>query len=631
MKAEALPRPQALPVLVDGIPPTMRAERRWVVWSYEWRAGVAGKPGKWTKVPYVATDPARRASSTDPSTWRSFDDALGAYEDGKCDGIGFVLGDGYVGFDVDGNDAPEYVRLLNTYTERSPGGQGIHCIARGAKLGARCRTGAYELYEEGRYFTVTGQHVVGTPLTVEERTAEIAELESRVFVNVPDDALVARVRTSENFVKLWSGDPSAYGSASEADLAFCGILARATTDRTQIERLWRQSGLWRQDKGGRRPDYVNRTIAKALEGRSLQSGRRITLEPASGIGMRRAVYTWDQRLPLGMLSLILGREGSGKSLLALTIAADLTRGRLAGCHRGQPKGVIVVATEDAWEYVVVPRLRAAGADLTRVFRVNVTTMQYGEVELSLPDDLPALTSNVEQDDVALMLLDPLISRLGKKLDTHVDAEVRQALEPLRAFAEALRLSVLGIIHPNKSQIGIPTDPLNAIMGSRAFSAVSRSTLFLQADPEGTPLYLMHIKNNIGPFAPTLELSISDAVAGFDEDQEEVHAPRIDWGSQHDPDERWQTLLHELRKKEQAAEKPDSARDTAIEFLVRYLDKGPADSTVVIEAGKDAGINKRTMQRAADDMQLAKTWTRDHPPKLFWGLPKPEAQPDAPEI
>jgi hypothetical protein len=247
---------------------------------------------------------------------------------------------------------------------------------------------------------------------------------------------------------------------------------------------WPASKLKDKIRNGR--EYGKERIGGRLHP-SHEASRLLTLQPASEIAMRRAVYLWQQRLPLGMLSLLAGREGLGKSLLSQTIAADLTRGRLSGCHGGSPKGVIIVATEDAWEYVILPRLKAAGADLSRCFRVNVTSTKYGSVEVSLPEDLPALKPLVEQHDVALILLDPIISRLGKKLDTHVDAEVRQALEPLRAFAETLRLSVLGIIHPNKSQTGIPIDPLNAIMGSRAFSAVSRSTLFLQADHGGCPV------------------------------------------------------------------------------------------------------------------------------------------------
>ena len=104
------PRPIPLRVRIDGIPGSLAAERRWVGWNYEWR------DDEWTKAPYIATAPATRASSTDPTMWRTFDDALGANEDGKCDGIGFVLGDGWVGFDSDFGCNPAHVSLLNTYT-----------------------------------------------------------------------------------------------------------------------------------------------------------------------------------------------------------------------------------------------------------------------------------------------------------------------------------------------------------------------------------------------------------------------------------------------------------------------------------------------------------------------------------
>ena len=60
-----------------------------------------------------------------------------------CDGVffGFVLGDGWVGFDADHIDAPEFVALLASYAERSPSGTGVHVIMRGKKPGERCRVG----------------------------------------------------------------------------------------------------------------------------------------------------------------------------------------------------------------------------------------------------------------------------------------------------------------------------------------------------------------------------------------------------------------------------------------------------------------------------------------------------------
>ena len=135
------PSRPAPPILrIESIPKSLRVERRWVIWHYVW----SESKGKWDKPPYIATAPSQNASSTDPGTWRSFNDAVASYEDGKCDGIGFVLGDGWVGFDAD-TEAPEYVLLLSTYTERSPSGRGIHCILRGTKPGPKCRVGPYEI------------------------------------------------------------------------------------------------------------------------------------------------------------------------------------------------------------------------------------------------------------------------------------------------------------------------------------------------------------------------------------------------------------------------------------------------------------------------------------------------------
>ena len=77
-------------------------------------------------------------------------------------------------------------------------------------------------------------------------------------------------------------------------------------------------------------------------------------------------------------------------------------------------------------------------------------------------------------------LDPLISRLDAGLDTHKDAEVRQAHEPIVALAERTGVHITGLIHVNKSGTA---DPLTALMGSRAFAAVARAVLFVMEDPD----------------------------------------------------------------------------------------------------------------------------------------------------
>jgi hypothetical protein len=112
--------------------------------------------------------------------------------------------------------------------------------------------------------------------------------------------------------------------------------------------------------------------------------RSVVLTCAADFKPQRVLWLWDKRLPRGMLALLAGREGLGKSSIALERGARITRGQLEGDLHGVPKSVIVVATEDSWEHTIVPRLMAAGADLKRVFRANVAIQDAGTYELSLP-------------------------------------------------------------------------------------------------------------------------------------------------------------------------------------------------------------------------------------------------------
>jgi putative DNA primase/helicase len=267
-------KPTPLAVIVEGIPEALKQRPRWVTWRYQYRQS------KWTKVPYMATLP-KEASSTDDSTWGTFANALAAYQRGRADGIGFVLGDGWIGFDQDDTLDLSHLQLLNTYTELSPSGQGAHGIARGSKPGPRCRTGQFELYGDGRYFTVTGHRIDGFPAAVEDRTPEIAFLYSRLFGDEPesakrepatsdaqpltnenepettgpgsaddDDTLIARMAGADNgekFVRLWHGQwQGMYPSQSEADSALvCMFVFWLGSDTARIDRLFRRSKLMR--------------------------------------------------------------------------------------------------------------------------------------------------------------------------------------------------------------------------------------------------------------------------------------------------------------------------------------------------------------------------------------------------
>lgn len=340
--------------------------------------------------------------------------------------------------------------------------------------------------------------------------------------------------------------------------------------------------------------------------------REVRLTPASSITVRPVHWLWKDRIALGTLALLGGREGIGKSMVGYTLAADVTCGRLPGERQNQPKSVIVAATEDSWEHTIVPRLIAAGADLDRVFRVDVTTLEGVHTGLSLPRDLAQLRDAVQQVDAALILLDPLMSRLDTKLDSHKDAEVRVALEPLVKLADDTGVAVLGLIHVNKTA---STDPLTMLMASRAFAAVARAVLFMMLDPDDETIHLLgEPKNNLGRIdLPTLTFAI-DSVHVADTDEGPVWTGRVNWLG-----EREQTIREALEASGETAE-TRSATSEATDWLQDHLtSQGGTDESVSIKvAGRRAGHSERTLKRAMQRLKVTVS-SEGFPRKTYWTL------------
>lgn len=341
--------------------------------------------------------------------------------------------------------------------------------------------------------------------------------------------------------------------------------------------------------------------------------RTLSLTAASAVQVRPVRWLWQDRLPLDALSLLGGREGVGKTILADTLAADTTRGRLPGVHEGTPRGVIVAATEDSWEHTIGPRLIAAGADLDRVYRVDVVTSDGVGAALSLPTDLPALQHEITRSDIVLVILDPLLSRLDSKLDTHKDAEVRLALEPLVALAHATNISVLGLIHVNKTA---SNDPLTLLMGSRAFVAVARSVLFVMTDPDDEATRLLgQAKNNLGRTdLPTLTFRIEGAQVAETEEGP-VWTGKLEWTGTSG-----RTITDAV---ESATESSGNrtATSEAADWLKDALTSqgGTADSAAVKAEGKRAGHSLNAIKRARKQLRVVST-SLDFPRRTVWSLP-----------
>lgn len=344
--------------------------------------------------------------------------------------------------------------------------------------------------------------------------------------------------------------------------------------------------------------------------------RHLKLSAASGIVLRRPKWLWDRRLAIGSMGLLAGPEGLGKSTVAYWLAARVTRGELPGEHLGQPRAVLVVATEDAWEYTIAPRLLVAGADLERVFRVEVVESDDTFGSVSLPDDLQDTEEAINETGAALLLLDPLMSRLKDGLDTHRDGDVRRALEPVAALAERTGVMVLGIIHLNK---GSGANVLDRVMASKAFTAVARSVSVVLKDPDdeqgkrrlfGTP------KNNLGPDdLPSLSFTVESA--GYHTDEGPATTGSVVWHGEV------ATSVAEALAR--AGEDPEVRTQTAsaVDFLQEYLAArgGAVDSREVKDAAIRNGCSDRTLHRARTRLKVVSTFVQGAvPPRTVWSLP-----------
>jgi putative DNA primase/helicase len=357
------------------IPAELRDLAQWVVWRYE------DRDGKRTKVPYRPAAPTARASSTDPSTWSTHEDALRAAGTDGVDGIGFVFteGDPYAGADFDhcanGEDINPHVgallRQLDSYAEFSPSGTGLHVIVRATVNGGRNRTGKtpwgaeFENYDRGRFFCMTGRHVPDTPRTVNERQRQLDAVRARMFppqekpaaqhpAPAADDrdllALAGRAKNGADFDALYRGQHS-YGSQSEADLALCNLLAFwCGPDPGRIDGLFRGSGLMRPKWDTTRGEstYGAQTIETALAGRTEFYGEREARNGqhaapdqagpsrvAAMLGEPVDLLSIDTSHPRpwtrgasrimrpGLRSIWFGSRGSGKSIAALILSVQV--------------------------------------------------------------------------------------------------------------------------------------------------------------------------------------------------------------------------------------------------------------------------------------------------------------------
>lgn len=275
-----------------NFPPELIERLQWVCWKH--------KDGR---KPPLNPLTGKLADVNDSATWASFKAASNAYLPNACDGLGFVLakqfeqGADLVGIDFDDcvcgglieDDVLFWIKRLDSYTEYSPSGKGIHIFVRGCLPMEGRKSSKIEMYSDRRFFTVTGDRVSLTSGTIRWAQREIFALHRQAFplahlsetctpANRPnrdtidsDQDLMMKMFNSRSGAKihaLWHGDLSGHGGDwSRADLALVRHLTYWTRDNPEwVDRLFRQSKLMRPkwDEGRGDLTYGQRTIKRVF-------------------------------------------------------------------------------------------------------------------------------------------------------------------------------------------------------------------------------------------------------------------------------------------------------------------------------------------------------------------------------
>jgi putative DNA primase/helicase len=347
---------------------------------------------------------------------------------------------------------------------------------------------------------------------------------------------------------------------------------------------------------------------------------------AASFKARSIAWMWPGRFAIGKLGLIGGMPDMGKGLISAFIATAVTAGVDLPCGEGKtPQGdVLWFTAEDDVEDTVVPRLIAAGADLSRVHIVKTMRKGGKERTFNLVTDLPDLRKTIERiGNVVLVIIDPMSAYVGVgKVNTSSTTDVRGFLTPLTQMAAELRIAVIGIMHFNKK--ADVTSAMLRIADSLAYVAAARHVYVVVEDPnvEGRRLFVK-AKNNLAPDKAALPYAIGlNTRVGRDEaNGTDISAPYIIWGTELVTVTANEAMLAAANGGSSA-----SAKREAVEFLRERLVDGRKVKTTEIEEEAEAhGISKAALKRARRELG-AKPWKEPGKMHGDWYLHIPSSPP-----
>jgi hypothetical protein len=306
----------------------------------------------------------------------------------------------------------------------------------------------------------------------------------------------------------------------------------------------------------------------------------------------RIRWLWKPYLPLGAVTILQGDPGLGKSSILADLAARVTRGSCAPLSDApMPRGgVLMLTSEDSHAAVLRPRLEAAGASSERVFVMTevFSTRDGLPRHVALSEHLGAIEVACVEQDVRLLVVDPVMSFMGGSIDAYSDYGVRQCLDAVAPLAQRLDLAVVLVRHFTKSRSGTA---MHHGSGSIAFSGLARSVLEVDETTNGR--VLASVKRNYGPPPEAVRYGFVEVPGPLGE-----AVGRVEW----------------LATTPRTPPEP-TMRDRAIVFLNAQLANGPVLAAEARRAATARGIGERTLEAAKKELSVRSVRNAD----AWWWL------------
>jgi putative DNA primase/helicase len=319
-------------------------------------------------------------------------------------------------------------------------------------------------------------------------------------------------------------------------------------------------------------------------------------------------WLWAGRIPLGRISLLVGRPGAGKSFLCCDLSSRITTGVPwpDGCGKAPLGDVLIISAEDDPHDTTRPRLDGCGADVDRVHLLTAIAWTDNEGNpaermFTLHDILNLEKALRQLPSCKLVIIDPIGSYIGGKIDANQDNEVRAVLAPVARLAEQYSVAVLIVAHRRKAGGDTADD---TALGSRAFTGIARAVWHLSRDPNNKARRLLLAgKQNLSEEPDGMAFTICG------------NPPAVQWES--DP---VQMNADDALADERSPGPEPEKREAAAAWLRELLAGREIEANEVQRQAKEAGLAWRTVRRASGEIGIIKE-KNAYTGKSQWRLPK----------